>query len=74
MSSPVKVSPKLFAWEGFRRHRWVGATILGSGIIRQFVNAYHGLTPWDTMADPVYFTKLLVKGAAMPSCAFEAKG
>jgi hypothetical protein len=74
MSSPVKVSPKLFTWECFRRHLWVGTKIHGSGIVREFVDAYHGLIPWDTMADPDYFTKLLVKGAATPSCAFAAKG
>ncbi len=62
-----------FHWEDYRDLLWVGANIYGSAIIREFMEAYHGLAPWDTMADPEYFTSLLVKGTAKPHCAYSAK-
>ena len=35
--------------------------------MQQFMEAYHGFSPWDAMADPDYFTKLLIKCNRPPS-------
>src|SRR5262245_45253421 len=39
--------------------RGVGARIIGSRIIADFLDAYHGLRSWTEMHDPNYYTKLL---------------
>ncbi|HEV7269112.1 hypothetical protein [Pseudoxanthomonas sp.] len=64
---PVTVSATYFTWEAFRDAYWVGVSIQGSGIIHEFMEAYHGFSPWDAMADPDYFTKLLIKCNRPPS-------
>lgn len=50
-----------------------GIKIIGSGIVRKFANAYFGLLPWDMMHDPNYFDKLMLPGAAQPSCRILSK-
>jgi hypothetical protein len=70
----VSISSINFHWEDYRDTRWVGVKILGSGIAREFMEAYHGFSPWDAMADPDYFAKLLVKGASRPPAAYAAGG
>jgi hypothetical protein len=70
----VKVSSRYFGWEAFRRALWVGAKIYGAGIIREFMEAYHGFGSWDAMADPKYFNNLLVKGATQPPSAYVSGG
>ena len=61
-----------FVWEAFRDKLWVGAVIRGSGIVREFMEAYHGFIPWNTMADPDYFTKMLVENAPKPPSALRS--
>jgi len=63
----------MWAWEKFRDRSWVGATIYGSGIAAQFLSAYHGLSPWDAMAEPDYFDKLLLPSVSRPIAAYAAK-
>ena len=70
----VKVSSKYFGWEAFRDALWVGAKIHGAGIVREFMEAYHGFGSWDAMADPNYFSKLLIKGATKPPSAYVSAG
>jgi hypothetical protein len=70
----VNVSAAHFYWEDYRELLWVGAKIYGSAIVREFMEAFHGLAPWDTMAGPAYFSNLLVKGAAKPKSAYSARG
>jgi hypothetical protein len=69
-----RVPPKYFGWEVFRNALWVGAKIHGAGIVREFMEAYHGFSPWDAMADPRYFNNLLVKGATVPPSAYVSGG
>lgn len=45
---------------------FVGAKIVGSAIIRKFLDAYHGLEPWDMMHDIHYFDKLLISPKKKP--------
>jgi hypothetical protein len=72
-SRPVGVPEAHFAWEDFRDKLWVGTVIRGSGIVREFMEAYHGFIPWNTMADPDYFTKLLIEGEVKPASAYVAR-
>jgi len=37
-----------------------------SDIIEDFLEAYHGLTPWDGMYEPDYFQKKLIPGVPVP--------
>ncbi len=46
---------------------YVGASIVGSGNIQEFLNAYYGLCPWDEWHDPKYLDKLLVDGKKRPA-------
>ena len=46
---------------------WVGAKVIGSGIITGFLNAFYGLRNWREMKDPDYYTKLLLPGVSRPS-------
>jgi hypothetical protein len=34
--------------------------------VRRFVNAFHGLAPWNPCKDPAYFDKLLVDPSMKP--------
>ena len=70
----VRVPSSLFHWEDYREAGWVGLKIIGSGIIREFVAAYYGFAPWNMMADPEFFTKLLIEGAERPTAAYSAGG
>lgn len=38
---------------------WIGARVIGSAIISEFVNAYYGLAPWDNWHDPNFLDTLL---------------
>jgi len=49
------------------RNGFVGAKIVGSGNIAEFLSAYHALCPWDEWADPYYLDKLLVSPDKRPS-------
>lgn len=39
---------------------WIGARVVGSAIISEFVNAYYGLAPWDNWHDPHFLDSLLL--------------
>ena len=49
-----------------KRDRFIGATIEGSGIIVEFMNAYFALLPWNGFHDPGYFDKLLLSPDRKP--------
>jgi hypothetical protein len=54
---------------------FVGAKIIGSGIITKLLEAYFGLRPWDAFADPLYLDKLLVAPDRRPSnVVFRSRG
>jgi hypothetical protein len=48
-------------------NEFIGTTIVGSGIIRKFLNAYYGMLPWDDWHDPEYLDKLLVARDRRPA-------
>jgi hypothetical protein len=45
---------------------WIGAKVVGSGIIVSFLNAYFGLGNWTEMKDPRYYDGLLFTGRRPP--------
>jgi hypothetical protein len=57
---------KYLPYEDCRHSGWVGAKMHGSGIVRQFLNAYCRLAPWDDFADPTYLDRLLISPAKRP--------
>lgn len=61
-NSKVTVSNKLLPYRETKKKGWVGAKVIGSGIIEMFLNAFYGLRPWDEMKDPEYYKKLLLPG------------
>src|SRR5260221_2808659 len=64
---PVALPKKLFPFEHARASGFVGAKVIGSAIINEFVNAYLGLVPWDDWKDPAYLDKLLISPTKKPS-------
>ena len=52
--------------EPLRASGFIGATITGSGIVDDFVNAFHGLAPWDDWHDPRYLDTLLLDPSKKP--------
>jgi hypothetical protein len=51
---------------------WIGAKVIGSGIIVGFLNAYFGLSSWTEMKDPRYYDGLLFAGRRPPPHATQA--
>ena len=60
------ISASLLPFEHTRKLGWVGAKVHGSGIVTEFLNAFHGLTPWDDWADPHYLDALLIHPSKKP--------
>jgi hypothetical protein len=65
---PVEVF-SVAPFEHLRATRFVGARIVGAGIVCKFVDAFFGLRPWDDWADPAYLDGLLLPGRPRPSSA-----
>jgi len=65
-SAPVHLPREHLPYEDCRKRGWVGAKMHGSGIVRQFLDAYYRLAPWDDWADPAYLDRLLISPAKRP--------
>ena len=65
-SYPVEVPRKIFPFEKLRSKGFVGAKVIGSGIVNEFANAFCGLSPWDAWADPNYLDRLLLDTKLKP--------
>jgi len=61
-----QLSRKHLPYEDCRQNGWVGASMYGSGIVREFLDAYYRLAPWDDWADPKYLDGLLIDPAKRP--------
>lgn len=53
--------------EQYRSKGWVGAKVIGSRIVEDFLNAFHGLRYWDDWKDPKYLDGLLLPGTTRPT-------
>lgn len=65
-SAKISVPVDKFPYEFLREKSFVGARIIGSGIIEKFANAFCGLYEWDKWADPNYLDKLLISPEVKP--------
>lgn len=63
----------VFPIERLRNSGYIGAIIEGSGVIRDFLEAFHGLAFWDQYADARYFDNLLISGVCRPTDAVFSK-
>lgn len=63
---PVEVPQEKFPFEHSRSKGFIGAKIYGSGVVREFANAFCGLCPWDDWAKPDYLDGLLVSPEVKP--------
>jgi hypothetical protein len=64
---PVVVPKSYFPYEKSRSTGFVGAKVIGTKNVNEFINAYHGLKPWDDWKDPHYLDKLLLSPDKKPS-------
>jgi len=58
---------KYFDLKEMRKNGFIGMVIKGSGIMRELLNAYHALLPWDKYYDPLYLDSLLISRKMKPS-------
>lgn len=65
-SRAVAVPRDRFPYEHTRASGWIGARVIGAGIVEEFVNAYFGLTAWDAWKDPRYLDGLLLSPDKKP--------
>lgn len=66
-AAPVQLERARWPNEQYRSRRWVGSKTYGSGIVEDFLNAFHGLAPWDQYKDPNYFDRLLLSESWKPA-------
>lgn len=65
-NQPSVVPVTHLPYESTRSSGWVGAKVVGSRNITNFLEAFHLLRPWNEFADPQYFDKLLISGSKRP--------
>jgi hypothetical protein len=65
-TKPVALGRELFPYEETRASGFVGAKMIGSSIVKEFINAFFGLAPWDDWKDPTYLDSLLIAGGKRP--------
>ena len=61
-NEPVLISEGELPYRDTENEGWVGAKVIGSGIITMFLSAFFELRPWDEMHDPNYYQNLLLPG------------
>jgi len=59
-----------FPNEKFSESGYVGAKHASGGMFNRFLNAYHGIEPWNVMADERYWDTYLNVGKSRPEEAF----
>jgi hypothetical protein len=63
---PIKLRKDQLPYEHLRERGFVGAKVIGTRIISEFLNAFYGLTPWDDWKDPTYLDGLLISPDRKP--------
>lgn len=56
----VMINRELLPYRETEKSGWIGAKIIGSGIIRSFLSAYYGLRDWHEMHETDYYQSLLI--------------
>jgi len=59
---PSQVENNLLPYRETEFNGWIGAKVIGSGIIKEFLAAFYGLREWDEMFNPNYYEELLLPG------------
>ena len=62
-SAQIHVPESSRRYEQFRSKKWVGAKIVGAGVIRVALRAFHGLEYWDGYHDPEYIANPPINGS-----------
>jgi hypothetical protein len=57
-------SQKQYPYRETRKNGWIGAKVIGSGIINDFLSAFYGLRDWEEMKDPKYYSTLMLPGVS----------
>lgn len=65
--APINVDRSLWPNERFRQVGWIGAKVHDAAIIEEFLEALHGLVPWDNWKDPNYLDKFLISPDKKPA-------
>jgi hypothetical protein len=66
-STPVDGWEDMMEIHQRRQDRFIGAKVLDGGAVAMFLNAFHGLTPWDGAYRPDLFDEYLVHQMAKPA-------
>lgn len=64
--APLEIPPKLYPCEELLAKRKPGARVHGTGIVNEFLDAFHALRPWDDWARPDYLDALLLSRDKKP--------
>jgi hypothetical protein len=64
--STIEIETDNMPFEHTRSSGFIGAKVVGSGIVNDFVNAFFGLLPWDDWNDPQYLDSLLISADLKP--------
>jgi immunity protein 26 of polymorphic toxin system len=62
----VRLPKHLLPYEDLRASGFVGAKVVGSGILTKLFNAFYALAPWDDWHDPHYLDGLLLSPDKKP--------
>lgn len=63
----VPISDNERPYEQLRESGFIGANVVGSGNLEEFLNAFYALLPWDDWYDPNYLDTLLSSPEKKPS-------
>jgi hypothetical protein len=58
-SEAVQVSESDLPYRETEQSGWIGAKVIGTGLMTGFLNAYFGLRSWNEMKNPKYYESLL---------------
>jgi hypothetical protein len=65
--APLLLAREQWPNESTRAKGWVGSEVYTGAILEYFLNAYHGLAPWNRYHDPYFLDKILVSPTKKPS-------
>ena len=66
-TGPIMVERRLWPNEQFRDKGWIGAKVYDASILEEFLDAFHGLAPWDDWKEPDYLDRLLLFPGKKPT-------
>lgn len=64
--SNIEIETNKMPFESARGTGFIGAKVVGSGIVNDFVEAFFGLQAWDDWKDPEYLDSLMIRTDLKP--------